>query len=120
MPINTATAAQAATTHDVFDHHLQAFSQGLDALVSDYTEQSVIQLPDATLRGLTAIRQFFSDFLGSIQPGFWEAFHISRQAVEGDTAFLVWSAKPFVTMATDTLCVRDGKIVVHTFTPFSA
>jgi len=30
----------------------------------------------------------------------------------------VWSAAPTVPKATDTLLVRDGKIVVQTFTPF--
>lgn len=119
MPTDTATAKTAATTHQVFEHHLQAFAEGVDALVSDYTEQSVIQLPDTTLRGLTQIRKFFADFLASIQPGFWEAFQIKRQDVEGDIAYLVWSAQPFVTMATDTLYVRDGKILVQTFTPFA-
>lgn len=119
MPTDTAVADKTATTQQVFEHHLQAFALGLDALVSDFTEQSVIQLPDKTLRGLTAIRQFYSDFLNSIQPGFWESFHIKRQAVEGDTAYLVWDAKPFVSMATDTLYISNGKIQVQTFTPFA-
>jgi len=119
VPTDIVAAKTVASTHQVFDHHLQSFAAGLDALVSDYSEQSVIQLPDRTLRGLSEIRQFFSDFLASIQPGFWEAFHIQRQAVEGDIAYLVWDAKPFVAMATDTLYVRDGKILVQTFTPFS-
>ena len=87
--------------------------------MSDYTEQSVIQLPDQTLRGLTEIRQFYADFLNAIQPGFWESFRIKRQAVEGDTAYLVWDAKPFVSMATDTLYISNAKILVQTFTPFA-
>lgn len=121
LPMPTAAAADAsARTHAVFDHHLQAFALGLDALLSDYTEQSVLQLPDKTLRGLAEIREFFAQFLASIQPGFWESFRIQRQAVEGDTAYLVWQARPFVAMATDTLVVRDGKISVQTFTPLTA
>jgi len=119
VPTDTMTATKAASTQQVFDHHLQSFALGLDALLSNYTDESVIQLPDKTLRGLSAIRQFFADFLASIQPGFWEAFSIQRQTVEGDIAYLVWSAKPFVVMATDTLYVRNGKIAVQTFTPFS-
>jgi hypothetical protein len=31
-------------------------------------------------------------------------------------AYLVWEARPFITMATDTLLVRDGRIHVQTFT----
>lgn len=104
------------STQEVFAHHLQAFAQGLDALVSDYTEQSSIVLQNGTITGLAGIRQFFESFLKDIGPGFWEAFKIQRQEVCADVAYLVWEAKPFVAMATDTLLVRDGKIQIQTFT----
>lgn len=107
---------RARSTQDVFAHHLQAFAQGVDALVSDYTEQSSIVVQSGTLTGLAAIRQFFEGFLQDIQPGFWEAFKIQRQEVCADVAYLVWEARPFVAMATDTLVVRDGRIHVQTFT----
>lgn len=110
------TSERVRTVHDVFDHHLQAFAQGLDALVSDYTEQSSILLQDRTITGLAGIRQFFDGFLNGVQPGFWEAFRIVRQEVSGDIAYLVWEAKPFVGAATDTLQILDGKIHVQTFT----
>lgn len=104
------------STQEVFAHHLQAFGQGLDALVSDYTEQSSILLQSGTITGLSGIRRFFEDFLKDTPPGFWEAFKIQRQEVCAEVAYLVWDAKPFVAMATDTLLVRDGKILVQTFT----
>lgn len=107
------------STQEVFAHHLQAFAQGLDALVSDYAEQSSIVLQSGTITGLPGIRRFFEDFLKDIRPGFWEAFKIQHQEVWGDVAYLVWEAKPFVTMAADTLLVRDGKIHVQTFTTFA-
>jgi hypothetical protein len=107
------------STQQVFAHHLQAFAQGLDALVSDYTEQSSIVLQNGTVTGLAGIRQFFENFLNDVRPGFWEAFTIQRQEVCADVAYLVWEARPFVTMATDTLVVRDGKIHVQTFTAFA-
>lgn len=116
---NSSTSAKTRSVHQVFDHHLQAFAEGLDAIVSDYAESSVIVLPEATYSGLAEIRAFFGGFLDSIQPGFWEAFRVRRQHVEGGVAYLVWEAKPFVELATDTLLIRDGVIVVQTFTPFS-
>jgi hypothetical protein len=103
-------------TQQVLAHHLQAFAQGLDALVSDYTEQSSIVLQSGTVTGLAGIRQFFEGFLNEVQPGFWEAFKIQRQTVCADVAYLVWEAKPFVNLATDTLVIRHGKIAVQTFT----
>ncbi|PKO64419.1 MAG: hypothetical protein CVU22_24395 [Betaproteobacteria bacterium HGW-Betaproteobacteria-16] len=107
------------TAQEVFDHHLLAFSQGLDALVADYTEHSSIFLKDQTITGLAGIRAFFDDFLKDIQPGFWDAFKIVRQDVSGDTAYLVWEAAPFIKLATDTLLIRNGKIHVQTFTALS-
>ncbi|MEO7337691.1 MAG: nuclear transport factor 2 family protein [Caldimonas sp.] len=104
------------STQEVFAHHLEAFAQGLEALVSDYTEQSSIVLQTGTITGLSGIRGFFDAFLKGIRPGFWEAFKIQRQEVVADVAYLVWEARPFVAMATDTLLVRDGKIHVQTFT----
>ncbi|RYF58072.1 MAG: nuclear transport factor 2 family protein [Comamonadaceae bacterium] len=104
------------SAQEVFAHHLQAFGQGLDALVSDYTEESSILHQSGKIAGLAAIGQFFEAFLRDIQPGFWEAFKIQRQEVCADVAYLVWEAKPFITMATDTLLVRDGKIHIQTFT----
>lgn len=104
------------STQDVFTSHLDAFAQGLDALMSDHTEQSSILLQTGTVTGLADIRQFFDAFLKGLQPGFWEAVKIHRQEVCGDVAYLVWEARPFIALATDTLLVRDGKIHVQTFT----
>lgn len=104
------------TAQEVFDNHLQAFSQGLDALVSDYTEHSSIFLKDQTITSLDGIRVFFDAFLKGIQPGFWASFKLVRQEVIGDTTYLVWEAAPFIKLATDTLLIRNGKIHVQTFT----
>lgn len=119
MP-NNISAGKVRSVHEVFDHHLQSFAEGLDSIVSDYAESSVILLPGSTFTGLKEIRAFFSKFLSSIQPGFWDAFRIQRQSVEGDIAYLVWEAKPFIELATDTLLIRDGVIAVQTFTSFAA
>lgn len=116
-PLSTWAASGAgASTKKVLDHHLGAFAKGLDAIVSDYSQHSVILTHDQQYRGLVAIRGFFDGFLKGVKPGFWEAFKIQAQSVDGDVAYLVWEAKPFVNLATDTLLVRKGKILVQTFT----
>jgi hypothetical protein len=112
----TPSTAPVRSPREVFAHHLGAFAQGLDSLVSDYSEESRIFLKDQTVTGLDGIRAFFDAFLKDIQPGFWEAFKIVRQDVNGDVAYLIWEAPPFVAQATDTLLIRDGKIHVETFT----
>lgn len=112
----TPSTEPVRSPREVFAHHLGAFAEGLDALVSDYSEDSRIFLKDQTVTGLDGIRAFFDAFLKDIQPGFWEAFKIVRQDVNGDVAYLIWEAPPFVAQATDTLLIRDGKIHVQTFT----
>jgi hypothetical protein len=114
-----ASAQIDAATQLVFDHHLGAFAQGLDELLKDYDDRSTIITPDKIYRGSSEIRGFFKAFLDSADPGFWPAFKITCKSTADEVAYLVWEAKPWVTLATDTLLVRDGKIAVQTFTPFS-
>jgi hypothetical protein len=118
MSADTARATEA--TNQVFDHHLGAFAKGLDELLKDYSESSIIVTPDRTYRGVTEIRGFFKAFLDGAQPAFWDAFKVTSKSTEGEIAYLAWEAKPFIEMATDTLYVRDGKIAVQTFTALSA
>jgi hypothetical protein len=113
-------ASDEAATQAVFDHHLGAFAKGIDALMADYTEASVIVTPQGSHAGLAEIRTFFEAFLATATPEFWQQFKILSRSVKGDVAYLVWSSKPAVPMATDTLLVRNGKILVQTFTPFQA
>jgi len=114
-----ASAQIDGATQQVFDHHLGAFAQGLDELLKDYDDRSTIITPDKTYCGSAEIRAFFKAFLESADPGFWPAFKITSKSTTGEVAYLAWEAKPWVTLATDTLVVKDGKIAVQTFTPFS-
>lgn len=114
----SATADDAAASAAVFDHHLGAFAQGIDAILADYTEDSVVFTPSATYRGLKDIRAFFQAFLDGATPEFWQAFKVEQKQVDGAIAYLVWSSMPSVPKATDTLFIREGKIAVQTFTPF--
>lgn len=114
-----ASAQVDDATRQVFDHHLGAFALGLDELLKDYDDDSTIITPDKTYRGSTEIRAFFKAFIEGADPGFCTAFRITSKSTAGDVAYLAWEAKPWVTLATDTLVVRNGKISVQTFTSFS-
>lgn len=117
MSDDAAAGEQAfSATQKVLEHHLGAFAKGLDELMRDYSTTSVILTHDKQYRGVAEIRGFFDGFLKSVQPGFWAAFKINAQAIDRDVAYLVWEAKPFVNIATDTLVIRRGKIAVQTFT----
>ena len=44
-------------TQEVLNHHLQAFNEGIDSILSDYEEGSMIMTPQGTFKGLAAIRE---------------------------------------------------------------
>ena len=107
-----------ATTTEVVQHHLQSFgARDLDGILSDYAPDALLFTPDGTLRGHAAIRALFLAMLGEFsKPG--SDFSLHQQQVEGDHAYIVWSAQTadnVYELGTDTFYVRDGKIVVQSF-----
>jgi hypothetical protein len=109
-----------AVTRQVLEHHLGAFAQGVEEIIKDYDDSSALVTPDRTFRGREQITGFFRAFLDGADPAFWPAFKIKSMSTVDDVAYLAWEAKPWVTLATDTLVVKDGKISVQTFTSLSA
>lgn len=107
-----------SSTLEVFDHHLNAFALGIDELLKDYTESSVILTNSGHSKGLVELRAFFSSFLDNLPNDFWSCFQVLQKDVVGELGYLVWCSKPYVTLATDTLLISDGKILIQTFTKF--
>jgi hypothetical protein len=108
-------AEMPSQTEAVLHRHLQAASEGVDAVMQDYVDESVLITHDATHRGRVEIRQFFTELLEGASKGFINAFKMNRQEVTGELAYILWEAKPWFPFATDTLLVRNGKIVLQTF-----
>lgn len=104
------------STEAVLRNHFQAASRGVDAVMEDFTGASVLITHDRTYRGLTEIRRFFETLLDGAPEGFVDALTVERQEIEGEVAYIVWHAKPWLECATDTFVVRDGRIRVQTFT----
>jgi uncharacterized protein (TIGR02246 family) len=107
------------STQAVLDHHLASFGAGdVDETMEDYTDDSVLVVPDATLTGRDAIRAAFTDFYsGLFRPGTYE-FTMDRVEVVGDIAYVLWHSTnegADIRLGTDTFLIRDGKIAVQTF-----
>jgi ketosteroid isomerase-like protein len=83
----------SATTQQVLDHHLQCFGEGnLDGILEDYTAASLLFTPDGILRGPDEMRGLFEAFFAEFaKPG--ASFDMKKQIVEGETAYIVWSAE---------------------------
>jgi hypothetical protein len=102
-------------TQAVLQRHLQSAGESVDAVMADYIDESVLITHDATYRGLAQIRSFYTELLEGDTKGFLSAFKMKRLEVVGELAFIVWDAKPWFSFATDTLLIRDGKILLQTF-----
>jgi ketosteroid isomerase-like protein len=103
-------------TNAVLDNHLATAQRGdLEGVLSDYSEDSVLFLPQGPVRGIAELREFFREFLAKPPSGFPKAFELIRRDVDGEVAYIVWKAEPGVRLATDTFLVRNGKILVQTF-----
>ena len=107
-----------ASTNDVLDHHIKCFGEGdLTGILSDYAPDAVLFTPDGPLKGPDAIRPFFQAMLAEFgKPG--TAFRMKHRSVEGDCAYVLWTAETADTvyeLGTDTLVVRDGKILAQSY-----
>jgi len=106
------------TTKDVLDQHLKCFYENdLDGVLADYSSDAVFFTPGKPLKGPDAIKPFFEALLSEFaQPG--ASFSMGEQCVEGDYAYILWTAETAdnsYTGATDTFVVRNGKIVAQSF-----
>jgi hypothetical protein len=106
------------TTQAVLDHHLAAILAGdVDEIMADYDDSSVLATQEATLRGLSALREFFVGAVTDLLPP-GSDLEVTTQVVDGEHAYIVWhgdSEKYRLTFGTDTFVVRGGKIVFQSF-----
>jgi len=107
------------STKDVIDNHLKCFGEGdLRGILSDYAPGAVLFTTDGPLRGADAIRPLFQAMIAEFaKPG--AAFRMQQQAVEGDYAYILWTAETAdntYEVGTDTFVVQNGKIVAQSFT----
>ena len=106
------------STSDVLDQHLKCFGENdLDGVLADYSSDAVFFVPGKRLRGPRAIKPFFQALFSEFaKPG--ASFSIQQRYVEGDYAYILWSAETADNLydaATDTFVVRNGKIVAQSF-----
>ena len=106
------------TAQEILNHHLESFGKGdVDAILEDYTEESVVITPTDTLKGLDAIRALFEALTTQMLPPGCD-FEMLKMEVIEEVAYVFWNAESGThkfTAATDTLVVTDGKIATQTF-----
>jgi ketosteroid isomerase-like protein len=111
------STCRADDTERVFSHHMQAFlTKDLDATMEDYSDDSVVIINTAPgpVRGLAAIRAFFAQTFGLLTPEVLGSLKTSCQVIEGENAYICYSAGTAIPFASDTFMVRGGKIACQT------
>ena len=106
------------STRDVLDRHLKSFAdRDVEGVMADYSPEAVLFVPDGPLLGSDATRPLFQALVSEFaKPG--SSFAIEQQYIEGDHAYILWSAETadnWYEFATDTFVVRNGKIVAQSF-----
>ncbi len=106
------------STKAVLDHHVQCFGAGdLAGILSDYAPDAVLFTPNGPLKGVAAIGPFFKEMLAEFgKPGM--AHRQTHESIDGEYAYVLWTAETadnLYEFATDTLVVRDGKILAQSF-----
>jgi predicted SnoaL-like aldol condensation-catalyzing enzyme len=113
-----ANAAESPATRALLERHLSAFlDNDLEAVLSDYTDESMLVTADASYTGRQAIRGFFAKLV-PLFPKEKSRLDLDRMVVDGEMAFIVWHATTpavKVTLGTDTFVLKDGKIHRQTF-----
>jgi ketosteroid isomerase-like protein len=107
------------STKDVLDHHVKCFFEfDLEGILSDYRPDAVFFTPDGPLKGVDAIKPFFQAMFAEFRkPGM--AFDVKQLAIDGEHVYALWTAETadsVYELGTDTLTIRDGKIVAQSFT----
>ena len=112
---------QSSATEAVVRNHLQAFvdQRGIAAILGDYDDNAQFHSEARSYRGKHEIRDFFVDFIAALPPGATKRFSLRSLRVEGELAYITWSAGREIPLGTDTFVVRNGKIVSQTFAMYA-
>jgi len=102
------------TIEAVMQHHSQALMSGnLDELVKDYTKDSVMFTPTETFKGPERIKAGFAAVMKMLPPEAVANFKVTRQEIQGEYVYLLWTALPTILFAGDTFHIHNGKIVMQ-------
>lgn len=115
-PLGSAWAGDAETKA-IVEHHLAAFGAAdMNAVMSDYTDASVIVTQNGELRGTAAIQGLFGALFAEFaKPG--ASFDLKLLSTADNVGYIVWSAETadnVYELGTDTYVIKDGKIAVQT------
>lgn len=106
------------TSKKIILNHLNSFQlNDLNAVMGDYTNESVLITQDGTYRGLDAIKSFFVRLIIHF-PKDKSSFDLDSLVIEDEFVYIVWHARTpslNVPLGSDTFVICNGKIHQQTF-----
>ena len=103
---------------NVLLRHLNSFKNNdLQAVISDYTNESVLITQDAIYKGPNEIKVFFASLIKQF-PKQNSSFELDKVIVDDELVYIVWHGETpslDVPFATDTFIIKNGKILRQTF-----
>ena len=105
-------------SRNIIIHHLNSFQENdLEAVVSDYTNESVLITQDSIYRGPKEIKVFFTGLMTHF-PKQKSNFQLDKMTVNNGLIYIVWHAKTpslDVSLGSDTFVLKGGKIYQQTY-----
>ncbi len=100
------------------DHHIHSIGDAdVEGILEDYTDESVLIIPNAVLKGLDEIRDLYVNLTTEILPP-GSDIHLHEKVVEDNIGYVIWHAESDgykIPFASDTFVFSDeDKIEVHT------
>ena len=106
------------TSRNVVMHHLSSFlDNDLEAVMSDYTNKSVLITQVATYTGLVEIKAFIAGLITHF-PKLRSSLELDKIVINDGLVYIVWHAKTptlEVALGSDTFIIKDGSIYRQTF-----
>jgi hypothetical protein len=120
-----ASAASLASADDmsaeskaVWDGHLQkAASKDIDAVMTDFTDQSAIVTPDKVYVGTAEIRGFLGNVIKSFTPEVVKSWVMKAEIPHDNVVFTILTVGAAKRTFVYTTVVKDGKILTITESP---
>ncbi|NES64466.1 MAG: nuclear transport factor 2 family protein [Okeania sp. SIO2D1] len=79
-------------TKQVWAHHIEAWdANDLDAIMSDYTEDSILVLNNTVKKGIQEVRSVFDNLFKLFSNG---ENIISPEVIEGEIIYITWNFTP--------------------------
>lgn len=108
---------EVTETKDVWQRHIEAWdASNLDAIMEDYSEESVMILNNSMLQGIKPIRNVFANLFELFNDG---KNKIEPEVIEGEVIYIIWNFKPRAEngksyFGTDTFVVQNSIITYQT------